>query len=129
MSTGDVIFMVIVVGVAILVAILKDKVPAWLGFVAMLAAGAVAIVGGAVTGEFKAIPLGVAGVVGTIIAWVAGARSSVEANDDTLGGAAKNISLVPWLLIALVVCGAVAATLAIPETPAKSAKAVIESQR
>jgi hypothetical protein len=129
MSTGDAIFMVVVVGVAVLVTILKDKVPAWLGFAAMLVASAVAIVGGAITGEFKVIPLGVAGVVGTIVAWVSGARSSVQADDDTLGGLAKNISLAPWLVIALVVAGAVGATFVIPDSAAKPDKAVTESRR
>lgn len=129
MSTGDAIFMVVVAGVALLVAILKDKVPAWLGFAAMLVASGVAIVGGAVTREFKVIPSGVAGVVGTIIAWVSGARSSAQADDDTLGGLAKNISFAPWLLIALVVAGAVGATFAIPDSAAKPDKAVSETRR
>jgi hypothetical protein len=122
MSIGEIIFMVAVVGVAVLMAILKDKVPAWLGFVLMLVASAVAIVGGAVTSEFKAIPLGVAGVIGTIIAWVTGAKSSASADDDTLGGIASNIGFVPWLIIAAVVAGAAAVTFAIPEAPAKSSQ-------
>jgi hypothetical protein len=122
MSIGEIIFMVVVVAVAILVTILKSKVPAWLGFVLMLAASVVAIVGGAVTSELKAIPLGVAGVVGTIIAWVTGAKSSAAADDDTLGGMTSNIGFVPWLIIAVVVAGAVAVTFAIPAAPAKSTK-------
>jgi hypothetical protein len=137
MSTGEIIFMVLVVGVAILVTVLKDKVPAWLGFVLMLAASVVAIVGAAVTGEFKAIPLGAAGVIGTIIAWVAGAKSSAATNPDlpddgtsssrpddpdTLGGLASNITFVPWLIIAVVVIAAAAVTFVIPEAPAKSNK-------
>jgi hypothetical protein len=122
MSIGEIIFMVAVVGVAVLMAILKDKVPAWLGFVLMLVASVVAIVGGAVTSEFKAIPLGVAGVIGTIIAWVTGAKSAPAAGDDTLGGVASGIGLVPWLIIAAVVVGAAAVTFAIPEAPVKSNK-------
>jgi hypothetical protein len=137
MSTGEIIFMVLVVGVAILVTVLKDKVPAWLGFVLMLAASVVAIVGGAVTGEFKPIPLGAAGVIGTIIAWIAGAKSSAATNPDlpddgtsssrpddpdTLGGLASNISFLPWLIIAVVVIAAAAVTFVIPEPPAKSNK-------
>jgi hypothetical protein len=103
-------------------AILKNKVPAWLGFVLMLVASGVAIVGGAVTSEFKAIPIGVAGVIGTIIAWVTGAKSSPAADDSTLGGIASNIGFVPWLIIAVVVIGAVAVSFAIPQAPIKSNK-------
>jgi hypothetical protein len=128
MSIGEIIFMVAVVGVAVLVTILKSKVPAWLGFILMLAASVVAIVGGAVTNNFKAIPLGVAGVIGTLIAWFAGAKSSAATNPDlpddgsssrrddpdTLGGVAANISWVAWLIVAVLVVAAIAVTFAIP---------------
>jgi len=134
MSIGEIIFMVAVVAVAILVTALKGKVPAWVGFGLMLLASIVVIVGSAVTSNFKAIPLGVAGVIGTIIAWIAGATSAPATNPDlpddgtstrrddpdTLGGVASHIKLVPWLIIAAVVVGAVAVTFVIPETPVKS---------
>src|SRR5262249_9554513 len=104
MSAGEIIFIVAVVAVATLMTILKGKVPAWLGFVLMLLASLVAIVGGAATKNFRAIPLGAAGVIGTIIAWVSGASSNPATNPDlpgdsrkddpdTLGGVATNI---PW---------------------------------
>jgi hypothetical protein len=128
MSIGEIIFMLAVVAVAILVTVLKSKVPAWLGFVLMLAASAVAIVGGAATSNFKAIPLGVAGVIGTIIAWVTGATSSAATNPDlpddgtstrrddpdTLGGVASHIRWWAWLIIAGLVVAAVAVTFALP---------------
>jgi len=128
MSAGEIVFMVAVVGVAVLMTILKGKVPAWLGFVLMLAASAVAIVGGATTGNFRAIPLGIAGVAGTIIAWVSGATSSAATNydpsdsgdssrrddPDTLGGVASNIRWWAWLIILGLVVAAVAVTFAIP---------------
>jgi len=136
MSIGEIIFMVAVVAVAILMTILKSKVPAWLGFVLMLAASVVAIVGGAATGGFKAIPLGVAGVIGTIIAWVAGANSAPATNPDppddgssartddpdTLGGIASRVRWWAWLAIAAVVAGAAAVTFAIPDSTTKSSK-------
>jgi hypothetical protein len=129
MSIGEIIFMVAVVAVAALMTVLKGKVPAWLGFILMLAASVVAIVGGAATKNFKAIPLGVAGVIGTIIAWVTGATSSPATNPDlpddgsssrrddpdTLGGVASNIRWWGWLIIAAVVVAAVAVTVVIPE--------------
>jgi hypothetical protein len=118
MATGDIIFMVVVVAVAVLVTVLKGKVPAWLGFVLMLAASVAAIAGGAATKNFKAIPLGVAGVIGTIVAWVTGATSSASASDDTLGGVASNITWWAWLVIAVLVVGAVAVTFVIPEARA-----------
>ncbi len=136
MSVGEIIFMVAVIAVAILMAILKSKVPAWLGFVLMLAASVVAIVGGAATGGLKAIPLGVAGVIGTIIAWVAGANSAPATNPDppddgtsarrddpdTLGGIASRVRWWAWLAIAAVVAGAAAVTFAIPDSTTKSSK-------
>lgn len=115
MSIGEIIFMVAVVVVAGLMAILKDKVPAWLGFGLMLVASLVAIVGGAVTREYKAIPIGAAGVIGTIIAWVTGATSEASADDDTLGGKAKNIKDVWWWVILGVVVVAVVVTFLIPQ--------------
>jgi hypothetical protein len=53
LSSGEVIFMVVLIAVAILVTVLKNKVPAWLGFVLMLAESVVAIVGGAVTRQVQ----------------------------------------------------------------------------
>src|SRR5215467_4191241 len=99
MEVGDILFMVLVVAVAVLMAILKNKVPHWLGFVLMLLASIVAIAGGAATKNYKAIPLGVAGVIGTIIAWVSGATSQPVASDDTLGGVAERIRWYSWLII------------------------------
>jgi hypothetical protein len=133
MTTGEIIFMVAVVAVAVLVTILKSKLPAWLGFVLMLAACVVAIVGGAVTNNYKAIPLGVAGVIGTILAWVTGAKSNPATNPDlpddgtsssrpddpdTLGGVASNVGWWAWLIIAALVIGALALTFALPATRA-----------
>jgi len=128
MNTGEIIFMVAVVAVAVLMTILKGKVPAWLGFILMLAASLAAVVGGAATKNFKAIPLGVAGIIGTIVAWATGATSSPATNPelpddgsssrrddpDTLGGVAGNIRWWAWLIIAALVAGAVAVTFAIP---------------
>ena len=99
--------MVLVVGVAILIAILKNKVPAWLGFVLMLAASVAAIIGSAATKNYKAIPLGAAGVVGTIVAWISGATSKAQASDDTLGGIAENIPWWAWLIIAVLLVAGV----------------------
>lgn len=134
MSVGEILFMVAVVAVAVLMTVLKGKVPAWLGFILMLAASVVAIVGGAVTRNYKAIPIGVAGVIGTIIAWRAGAESSPATNPerpgtgddprrddpDTLGGVASRIGWKAWLAIAVVLAGAVAVTFVLPEAPATS---------
>lgn len=128
MKTGEIIFIVVVVAVAILVTVLKGKLPAWLGFILMLAASVAAIVGGAAIKEFKVIPVGAAGVICTIIAWVAGAVSKPATNPDlpgdddrprrddpdTLGGVASKITLVPWLIIAALVVAAVVVTFFIP---------------
>jgi len=128
MSTLDIIFMVLVVGVAILMAILKDKVPSWLGFVLMLAAAIAAIVGGAVTKHYKVIPLAAAGAVGTILLWITGATSKPatnydpdedrernrDAGGDTLGGIATRIQWWAWLIAAGLLVGGVAIGFALP---------------
>jgi hypothetical protein len=128
MSIGEIIFMVVVVGIATLMTILKGKVPAWLGFVLMLLASLVAVVGGAATHSLKAVPLGVAGVICTIIAWVTGARSSPATNPDlpgdddrpkrddpdTLGGIARNIRWWAWLSIAGLVVASIVVTFFVP---------------
>jgi hypothetical protein len=114
MEVGDIIFMVVVVAVAILMAVLKDKVPSWLGFVLMLVASIVAIVGSAATKNYRAIPLGAAGVIGTIIAWVSGATSEGQAEDDTLGGISKKIPWWAWLIIAVLLVAGVVIGFVIP---------------
>jgi len=128
MEVGEILFMVLVVAVAILVAALNKKLPYWLGFIFMLVASAVAIIGGAATGNYKAIPLGVAGVLGTIVAWVSGATSEPATNasggdddndrrrddPDTLGGMARRIRWYAWLIIAVLFVAGVAVGFALP---------------
>ena len=115
MEAGDIIFMVAVIVVAILMTILKDKLAPWLGFVLMLVASVVAIVGSAATKNYRAIPLGSAGVVSTIIAWVSGAKSEAQAEDDTLGGLAKNIPWWAWLIIAVLMVAGVVIGFVLPK--------------
>lgn len=134
MSTGEIVFMVAVVAVAALVTALKGKVPAWLGFLLMLIASIVVIVGSAVTQSYKAIPLGAAGVIGTILVWIFGATSQPATNPDlpggddgqrrddpdTLGGVASRVSWWTWLIVAVLVLGAFGVSFAIPEAPSSS---------
>jgi hypothetical protein len=127
MSGVDILFMVLVVGVAILMAILKDRVPSWLGFVLMLAAAIAAIVGGAATKHYKVVPLGVAGMLSTILVWITGATSRPSTNydpdedrdrgrdsADTLGGIATRVKWWAWLIAAGLVLGGVAVGFALP---------------
>ncbi len=115
MKTGDVIFMVVVIAVALLItilkAILKGNLPNWLGFILMIAASLVAIVGGAATQSYRTIPIGVAGAVGSALAWIFGGKSSAAAENDTLGGVASGIPLWTWLVIALLVAAAIVVTI------------------
>jgi hypothetical protein len=116
MSVGEIIFMVLVVGVAIVMAVLKDKTPSWLGFILMLAAGIVTIIGSAATKNYKAIPLGVASVLGTGILWIGGATSSAATTDDpdTLGGVASKAAWWAWLTATVMVVAAVGISFAVP---------------
>ncbi len=129
MSAGEIIFMVLVVGVAILMAVLKDKMPYWLGFILMLIASAAAIAGGVAMKGYRIIPLGVACLLGTIVAWVSGATSRPATSDDaggggdsdrdrdkpdTLGGLASRVRWYAWVIIAALVVGGVAIGFALP---------------
>lgn len=116
MGPGDIIFMVVVVAVAALMTVLKGKVPAWLGFILVLLGGLVCIVGGAATKNFKAIPVGVAFVIATILMWVGSATSSAATDSDsnTLGAAVSNAPWWAWVISAVLVIGGFAVGIAIP---------------
>jgi drug/metabolite transporter (DMT)-like permease len=116
MSVGEIIFMVLVVGVAIVMAVLKDKMPSWLGFILMLAAGIVTIIGSAVTKNYKAVPLGAASILATVIVWIGGATSSAATTEDpdTLGGVASKAAWWAWLTAAAMVVAAVGISFALP---------------
>jgi len=114
MSVVDILFMVLVIAVAVLMTILKNKVPAWLGFVLMLAASVTVIIGGAATKHYKPVPLGVAGVLGTVLVWITGATSQPAAGDGTLGGIATGVKWWVWLITAVLVVGGAAIGFALP---------------
>lgn len=116
MSVGDILFMVLVVAVAVLMTILKNRVPSWLGFVLMLAASIAAIVGGAATKHYKPVPLGVAGVLGTVLVWITGATSqpATDSDSNTLGGIATGVKWWVWLITAVLVVGGAAIGFALP---------------
>jgi hypothetical protein len=129
MSIGEILFMVAVVVVAALMTALKSKVPAWLGFILMILAGGGVAVGAGVTNNLKAVPLGIAGAIGAILAWASGATSkpatnpdlpggddSVRRDDpDTLGGVADRIPMWAWLTIAALVIAGFAIGMVLPE--------------
>jgi len=139
MAVGEILFMVAVVAVAALMTALKGKVPAWLGFVLMIAGSVAVIIGSAVTQNYKAIPLGVAGVIGTVLIWISGATSEPATNydpddngsnrrddPDTLGGVARRVRWWAWLVAAVLVVGAVGLSFAIPEaTSTRSASSAL----
>ena len=119
MSAGELIFMGIVVGVAILVGILakvKSDLSKWLGFGLMLAASLVAIIGGIAIGEYRVIPLGVACLLGTLVAFLGGAVFSSATNDDagTLGGVASSMRWWAWVTIVVLIAAAIPVTFLLP---------------
>jgi hypothetical protein len=77
------------------------KLPAWLGFVFMLGASALAIAFGIIGNAHRFIPLGVACLIGTAVAWYSGASAKPEGDDDTLGGTADAIPWWAWAIIAV----------------------------
>ena len=124
MTVGDYLFMGAVVLVALLMTVLGSRIPSWLGFVLMLIASIVAIAGGAATHSYKAVPLGIFGVVATILTWVSGATSEPAANfdggseddrrrddPDTLGGIARRVPWWAWLSDAGLLAGAIVAAI------------------
>ena len=95
----------------------------------MLIASIVVIVGSVATQSYKAIPLGVAGVIGTILVWIFGSTSQPATNPDlpgdsdgqrrddpdTLGAVASRVRWWTWLVVAVLIVGAFGLTFAIPE--------------
>lgn len=76
--------------------------PAWLGFMFIIAAGVLAIIFGSVSGSVGLIAIGVWAIASSVIAWAAGAKSSPRANPFKMsfGGVVKEIPQIPWLIIA-----------------------------
>ena len=76
--------------------------PAWLGFVLIIAAGAASIIFGAMDEVAGLISVGAWAVVSAVIAWVSGATSSPRVNPfkRSFGGVASEIPQVAWLVIA-----------------------------
>ena len=75
--------------------------PAWLGFVLIIAAGIAAIVVGAIQGSAGLIAFGVAAIASAALAWWAGARSEPRANpfDRSFGGVVSRLDGWVWLVI------------------------------
>jgi hypothetical protein len=76
--------------------------PAWLGFVLIIAAGAVSIIFGAIDSVAGLIAFGAWAIISAIVAWVAGATSSPRVNpfNRSFGGVVSRIPQVAWLVIA-----------------------------
>lgn len=79
----------------------RGMIPSWMGFLFGLAAGAAALIVGAILPHAGLIAFGVAGIAGTIIAWVSGAVASPEGNPFTrsFGATMKRIPALAWLVI------------------------------
>jgi hypothetical protein len=77
--------------------------PAWLGFMLIIAAGAAAIVVGAISNPVSAglIAFGVAAIASSILAWWAGGKSEPRVNpfEKSFGGVVSNIDGWVWLVI------------------------------
>jgi hypothetical protein len=107
MSAWNWIQLAAAVGVALIMAAGR-KLPAWLGFIFMGAVSILIIVVGVVGKSYRFAPLGVAALASTGIAWVSGAISQPQGDDDTLGGTSDNIPGWAWIVIAvLMVAGIV----------------------
>jgi len=77
--------------------------PAWLGFILIIAAGAAAIIVGAISNPVSAglIAFGVAAIASSILAWWAGGKSEPRGNpfDKSFGGVVSGIDGWVWLVI------------------------------
>ena len=110
------VWQVVQVIAAIVVAVIgavARKLPNWLGFLFMLLASALIIVVGFATQAYRFLPLGFACLIGTVIAWIAGASFKPEGEDDTLGGTAEYIPWWAWLIIAVLIVVAIIIGLAV----------------
>jgi hypothetical protein len=131
MSTGEIIFMVAVVVAAVLATILKNRTY-WLGLGLMMGASLVDIIGGVVIQEYRVVPLGIAGVIGTLIVFFTGRifvapATNIDSPDDnggpkgddpdTLGGIASRMKWWAWVAVAGVCVAAIPITLVLPSGP------------
>jgi hypothetical protein len=77
------------------------RIPNWVGFGLIIAAGITAIVIGAIVPMVAAVAFGVAAIAAAIVAWVDGARSSpdVDPFKPSWGGTVKRVGMAAWLII------------------------------
>lgn len=75
--------------------------PAWLGFVLIIAAGIAAIVVGAILPKVGLIAFGVAAILSSALAWWQGASSEPRVNpfDQSFGGVVSKIDGWAWLVV------------------------------
>ena len=75
--------------------------PAWLGFVLIIAAGVAAIVVGAIQSNAGFIAFGVAAILSAALAWWQGGRSEPRGNpfDQSFGGVVSKIDGWAWLVV------------------------------
>lgn len=111
-TVWQVVQVVAAIAVAVIGAVAR-KLPSWLGFLFMLLASALIVIVGFATQAYKFVPLGFACLVGTGIAWIAGATAKPEGDDDTLGGTAEHVPWWAWLIIAVLIVAALVIGMAV----------------
>ncbi|MDQ3896448.1 MAG: hypothetical protein M3326_04195 [Actinomycetota bacterium] len=88
---------------------IERHIPAWIGFVLIILAGAAAIAVGAAVGPGGLVPFGVAAIASAIVAWVSGARSTPRVNpfEKSWGATVKDIDGWAWAVVFLLFAAAV----------------------
>ena len=87
--------------------------PAWVGFGFAILAGVVMIVMGAITPSVGLIAFGVAAVVASILAWVAGGKATPEANPLEKSFGASIDGLESWTTVIIIALFVIAIIIAI----------------
>lgn len=87
--------------------------PAWVGFGFAILAGVVAIVMGAITPSAGLIAFGVAAVIASILAWIAGGRATPEANPFEKSFGATIDGLESWTTVIIIALFVIAIVIAI----------------
>lgn len=108
--------------VAIIVAVVGafgKQMNKWLGFFMILGAGILMIVMSIISQDWRFLPLGAWAIVSDVLALIANATIESQAEDDTLGGAAKQIPLWAWLIIAALFVVAIVVGLFVLPAPAR----------
>jgi hypothetical protein len=126
MSTWNWVQLAVAIVVAAVGAIGKGM-NKWIGFFMILGAGILMIVMSIISRDYRFLPLGIWAIVSDFVALADNAVNEAQADDDTLGGSAKNIRAWAWVVIAVLFVAALVVTFLLPAPPSQGGVPGVQS--